>query len=83
MHSNLNSLKLLVGDEKLKNDPKILEQTAASFIPQTLRLEEPPEIYDEKKQLFINYDEKYKAKFNAAENLTSNLNFCTVNLEKI
>ena len=85
MHSNLNSLKLLVGDEKLKNDPNILHQTAASFIPQTLRLEEPPEIYDEKKQIFINYDEKYKAKFTAAENLTSNIKFCmesALNLEK-
>lgn len=78
IHSNINSLKLLVGEEKLRQNPKILEDTAASFIPQTLKLEEPPEIYDEKKRVFINYDEKYKAKFDAAENMTSNLEFCTV-----
>ena len=48
---------------------------AASFIPQTLKLEEPLEIYDDIQNKFINYDEKYKTKFNAADNLVASTAF--------
>lgn len=83
MHSNINSIKLLVGHEEIKKDPKKVEQTAASFIPQTLKLDEPPEMYDDKRQVFINYDEKYKTKFTNSENLTSNVEFCFVTFEHL
>lgn len=76
--SNPNSLRLLVGEAKIKEDPGALQRVAASFTLQTLKLDEPEEIYDQDRKLFINYDEKYKAKFDAAQNLTSSSNFSKV-----
>lgn len=77
-HSNPNSLRLLVGEEKIKEDPAALQRVAASFTLQTLKLDEPEEIYDQERKIFINYDEKYKAKFDAAQNLTSSVSFSKV-----
>ena len=77
-HTNPNSLRLLVGEEKIKEDPAALQRVAASFTLQTLKLEEPVEIYDQDRKIFINYDEKYKAKFDAAQNLTSSAGFSKV-----
>jgi hypothetical protein len=75
MPSNTNSLRLLVGEEKIAEDPATLQRVAASFTLQTLKLDEPEEIYDQERKVFINYDEKYKAKFDAAQNLVSSLSF--------
>lgn len=32
---------------------------------------EPPEIYDDKLKQFTNYDERYKSKLSASDNLTT------------
>ena len=37
-------------------------------------------MYDEKKQVFINYDEKYKTKFVNSESLNSNVEFSMVRI---
>lgn len=59
----------------MRRDPQALQNTMMAFIPQTLKMEEPLEIYDDAKGKFINYDEKYKTKFTAADNLVSNSDF--------
>jgi predicted nucleic acid-binding Zn-ribbon protein len=46
-------------------------------------MEEPLEIYDDLKGKYINYDEKYKSKFNAAENLVSNSDFWAKSIENL
>jgi hypothetical protein len=43
-----------------------------------LELNEPADYYDEKLQAYTNFDEKYKAKSNAAENLAINSTFLSV-----
>ena len=43
-----------------------------------LELNEPMDYYDEKLQAYANFDEKYKAKSNAAENLAINSTFLNV-----
>lgn len=76
-------MRLLVGEEKIKEDPAALQRVAASFTLQTLKLDEPEEIYDQDRKIFINYDEKYKAKFDAAQNLTSSAAFSKGTLDKL
>ena len=67
----------------MRRDPMALQNTVSSFIPQTLKMEEPLEIYDDLQGKFINYDEKYKTKFNAAENLVSNSDFWVESVERL
>lgn len=78
MLENQRSLRLLVSDEVMRNNPKALSQTADTFVPKAIFLQEPPEMYDEEAKMYINYDERYKAKFFASENLTSSTLFSTV-----
>ena len=73
----------MIGEEIMKRDPHALQNTVSSFIPQTLKMEEPLEIYDDLQGKFINYDEKYKSKFNAAENLVSNSDFWVESVERL
>ena len=82
-YHNPKSQKLLIGEEVLRRDPMALQNTVSSFIPQTLKMEEPLEIYDDLQGKFINYDEKYKTKFNAAENLVSNSDFWAESVERL
>ena len=82
-YHNPKSLQLLIGEETLRRDPHALQNTMMSFVPQTLKMEEPLEIYDDSKGKFINYDEKYKTKFNAADNLVCNTEFWSTSIEKL
>lgn len=41
----------------------------------TNTLMEPPEIYDEREKQFTNYDERYKTKLSASDNLVANSAF--------
>lgn len=49
----------------------------------TLNCIQPEEIYSTDVKKFINYDEKYKAKFPAVENLSSNIKFSFETLSNI
>lgn len=80
MITNQKSLVLLSGrDEVAKSTASILANAGANLVggknTNALELEEPPDMYDEKQQAYVNYDERYKTKGSAAENLASNSNF--------
>ncbi len=42
-------------------------------------MQEPTDAYDEYHKGFTNYDERYKAKLNAAENMSANSSYAFVN----
>ncbi|KAM3135677.1 hypothetical protein pb186bvf_012203 [Paramecium bursaria] len=65
MLTNQKSLKLLQNDEVSKSTSSILAKAGMG------QLQEPPDIYDEKTKQFVNYDEKYKTKMSASDNVAA------------
>ena len=66
---------MLTGNNIAKNTAQsILAATTASVLSKG-SLFEPPEVYDETIRGYTNYDEKYKSKLNAHEDLTHHSNF--------
>ena len=65
-------MKLLGGgDDLARHTANVLMSTGANFFSKATNLLEPQDVYDEKIREFTNYDEKYKSKLSAAENLTT------------
>lgn len=60
MLTNSKSLRLLSNkDEVAKTAASILSSVGASIMNNSSAMYEPPDIYDERTQQFVNYDERY------------------------